>query len=425
MVIRLNSPRNKLTNPNPPLYQPPLDHWHCFDFWTLTVLPVYGLVVVVRPAIKGEGNEDVDRFWKQWNVNFEGSLRCFQYYLKAQTHKPGEGPGGVSLIVHPHTGDLACIQWAVTGKTGRVADVDDNNYLKCIVPVGPKRVPLDLEEAQILIPAAGAFALRERRTAMEARRSKVDLNRLPDDLLRFMEMWRASNSLSPMAENCFICGAAELSACPTSVENEVGEELTQTQLALCPMCLLCSHPQCCWQLSCDSGQHMRPLDNTLDLEDARLTSLFPAIFNEGDSDSAERKQRGSHLGWVGRRGEVSVQVQVQIWQESQVLFPLFPCLLCWTCVPFFYLIQAGPTHATSLLDGQTSNGIGIHSYNVEPVEVGFSPRTHERTQPSKPQHLESVVPKVLFLPAALSSISLPICPLLLLLRLTCCYTIRS
>ena len=84
------------------------------------------------------------------------------------------------------------IQWTEAGRKGRVADVDQSNYLKCIVAVGDKRVPLDLSGAQILIPATGVRATRDKRRVRE--HSRIDPNRLPDILVRFMDMWRASQS---------------------------------------------------------------------------------------------------------------------------------------------------------------------------------------------------------------------------------------
>lgn len=182
------------------------------------------------------------------------------YFAEAQQHHPCEdATSGVSLVVHPTSGGLAMIQWTEAGRKGRVADVDQNNYLKCIVAVGDKRVPLDLSGAQILIPATGVRATRDKRRVRE--HSRIDPNRLPDILVRFMDMWRASQSAKlsqheepPMVgfENCFVCdggcdsGCSGLDdLCSTSSSSSAKRNL---KLVGCSLCLLNYHQHCCDRL---------------------------------------------------------------------------------------------------------------------------------------------------------------------------------
>ncbi len=189
-------------------------------------------------------------------------------FCNAQKDKPGQDDrAGLSLVLHPNTGDLALMQWTIAGKQGRVADLDENNYVKCIVPVGPKKTPLKIDPEQILIPATGVKVLREKRRPKQF--DNNDLNRLPDTLVRFMRMWRVARSqehdgdgvatVMPTEDNvnCFVCGHSGM-APHVSVggednandhdddDNDNGQNPTDpTRIMMCPVCLLCSHPSCC------------------------------------------------------------------------------------------------------------------------------------------------------------------------------------
>lgn len=195
-----------------------------------------------------QGSDGGTTSWQSWTANFKEGIECLEYYFKAQQQKPGEDEhAGVSLIIHPETNDLALVQWTIPGKLGRIADCDENHLIKCIVPVGPKRVPLDLENAQILIPATGAMMIRERRLKRNARAD--NLNRLPPILVRFMKMWRSSQheGIDTIGEICFVCGAeGGGSAAPATPAD--------SEFMLCPLCLLCSHKRCCGHLCDQIGQ---------------------------------------------------------------------------------------------------------------------------------------------------------------------------
>ncbi len=184
--------------------------------------------------------------WYLWTESVNQSLASLEFYKARQSIAPAENEAaGVSLIVHPTTHDLAFIQWTTPGRAGRVADVDHNNYLKCIVPVGAKRIPLDLSNANILIPATGVKVLREKRRVREMIRP--DANRLPDPLVRFMKMWRCADShrtdegrLAAVADSpCFVCDEIRLE----SVDSE------ESTLRVCALCLQCAHLHCLNQLA--------------------------------------------------------------------------------------------------------------------------------------------------------------------------------
>lgn len=187
--------------------------------------------------------ERLNSAWNHWLANFNQSLASLQFYRAGSQQDPGKHESaGVSLIVLPETQDLAFIQWTIPGKAGRVADYDHHNYLKCIVPVGKKRVPLDLSNPTILIAATGVKVLRQKRRVREMVHS--DPNHIPDALVRFMNMWRSADGIHRGEETilvadstCFVCNAADI-----QVE---GDDCVPR---LCPMCLLCSHTRCCDRL---------------------------------------------------------------------------------------------------------------------------------------------------------------------------------
>ena len=197
----------------------------------------------------------------QWLASMKESFNSLEMFCNAQKDKPGQDDrAGLSLVIHPTTGDLAMMQWTITGKQGRIADVDENNYVKCIVPVGPKKVPLKIEPEQILIPATGVKVLREKRRPKQF--GKDDLNRLPDTLVRFMKMWRIARSqeqdgdgvgtLMPTEDNnnCFVCGHSGMAPCGSEDaqdhdDGNNGTDPDPTRIMMCPVCLLCSHPACC------------------------------------------------------------------------------------------------------------------------------------------------------------------------------------
>lgn len=167
------------------------------------------------------------------------SLASVQYYLVTKDLQPGRDdvPGraaaSVALLDVPATAEqeaqIILFHWTIPGTQGRVADVDEHNYLKCIVPVGAKRFAVNIADLQanILIPATGVRMVREKRTV--GLRQPDNLNRLPDTLVRLMKMLRSAQS--------YCCDSE-----PELVTDEVCYVCLRLKVATLTMC---HHPRVC------------------------------------------------------------------------------------------------------------------------------------------------------------------------------------
>lgn len=182
-----------------------------------------------------------------WLTSIRQSLKCLRFYHEAQNGTAGDG---LSLVqIPPQNADetqsqFVLIQWSVVPKRGRIADVDEHNYVKCIVPVGRKKEPLKLDEmdARIIIPVTGAKVLRERRTSLL--RSQANLNHLSDDMVRLLGILRAAQSHredaglgTSVVEICFLCKKGD-------DDDSIEVQAMVGSVTLCPLCLLGSHQRC-------------------------------------------------------------------------------------------------------------------------------------------------------------------------------------
>ncbi|CAE7792673.1 unnamed protein product [Symbiodinium sp. CCMP2592] len=215
------------------------------------------------------GVSDIASALTQWLSCVQKGVDSLDYYAWSQGKRPGQDQeSGVSLVSLPEVSteststntpsQFVFVQWTDPGIRGRIADFDPNtNRLKCIVPVGNKRTPMNFVEkgASILIPATGVRVLRERRT--QSTLHHFQANQVPAVLLRMIDMLRAAQSklmddIDLVMDDavCFVCGQCD------SVSDGVGSDvrLAETDpprtspsgpLALCPVCLLHSHRGCC------------------------------------------------------------------------------------------------------------------------------------------------------------------------------------
>ena len=200
-----------------------------------------------------------------WLSEAQQSLACVQFYMDSQAKTPGQD-GCVSLVALPGTtqeeheerlASLVYIQWTDPGVKGRVADVTADNRLKCIVPVGKKRIPLDIAalRGEILLPSAGAKIVKDKQYAQA--RHLHHPSQVPDEVLRFIRMWQTSQHrgadsdmnisaqvlLADTADTCFVCsGGVQESDADSDADAGL-------QLSVCPFCLLCSHASCAQRLS--------------------------------------------------------------------------------------------------------------------------------------------------------------------------------
>ena len=211
-----------------------------------------------------------------WSAESQLALKSLEFYSSSQKLQPGH-EGCVSLVSMPscegsgESSRLVYFQWTVPGQQGRIADVTEDYFLKCIVPVGKKRTPLNLEtmNGSIVLPSAGARIVRDKQLAQL--KSRFNPNKIPESVQRFERMWKvaerqrqgAARSDEDMfaladADTCFVCLQGK--AGNTEEDGGDGGDLdpddavedenvdTDEQLSVCHFCLLCSHTRCAQQL---------------------------------------------------------------------------------------------------------------------------------------------------------------------------------
>ena len=202
-------------------------------------------------------------------------MESLDYYAQAQDKLPGADlDSGVSVVALPpiaatgQEAQVVLVQWTIPGQEGRIADLDQNDRIKCIVPVGSKRNPTNFASlgAEIIIPATGAKVLRERR--FKANPNPFQKNLVQPVVLNLMKMLRICQSkllddavpsglealLPPGGgDPCFICrkgsdvDAAEGGEGPGSSSGSVAtaQDYGSGPVSLCPFCMTCSHASCC------------------------------------------------------------------------------------------------------------------------------------------------------------------------------------
>ena len=231
------------------------------------------------PCMQGESDRLASAL-SEWLSSVQPGLASLDYYTSSQGKQPGENAdSGVSLVALPETethnddcpassssravltgpSQFVFVQWTEPGVKGRIADYDETtNRVKCIVPVGAKRLPIDFTArgASILIPATCVRVLRERR--VKSQLHDYQPNQVPAVLLRLMDMLRAGQSklmdginmtMGDSVPSCFVCARLDLDlpgGNPSDTEDMSGDvDRQRNPCTLCPVCMLCSHSRCC------------------------------------------------------------------------------------------------------------------------------------------------------------------------------------
>ena len=125
---------------------------------------------------------------------------------------------------------MRLVHWYAVGASGRCADLDEQNAVKAIVPVGTKRWPLSFKDLSMsmVLPRSGTCMVKAKRKAIPV---------LSNDTLRVMRLWDTSFSfihgltaghLSPH-DSCDLCDK-------TGVANG--------GCKVCPCCLVTGHASC-------------------------------------------------------------------------------------------------------------------------------------------------------------------------------------
>ena len=87
---------------------------------------------------------------------------------------------------------VVLVQWVLGGKTGRIADLDDQQKVIAIVASGKKRVPIDFRESLIIHPVTGVFMEKVR---------KRERPSLPEHIKRLIDMWTCAVQADCMPEH--------------------------------------------------------------------------------------------------------------------------------------------------------------------------------------------------------------------------------
>lgn len=87
---------------------------------------------------------------------------------------------------------VVLVQWVLGGKTGRIADLDDQQKVIAIVASGKKRIPIDFHESHIIHPVTGVFMEKVR---------KRERPSLPEHIKRLKDMWTCAVQANCMPEH--------------------------------------------------------------------------------------------------------------------------------------------------------------------------------------------------------------------------------
>ena len=217
----------------------------------------------------------LEEAFRQWNTHLQEGLAAMSMYRERCLQ--GGAPGGdrsVSLVSLPSTEPQSCsqllfIQWTDAGVKGRVADMSDDHFLKCIVPVGKKRHPLDFQQmgGRIIIPQTGVKLIKDKQFARV--KNRLMPNHVPDEMIHFMRMWRTAQSKEHdsgletlLGDGCYICGCTPPEPQDLNVDDVEEQSASHgvpqhvdLTLSICPFCLLSSHQSCIEKLSHWLQQH--------------------------------------------------------------------------------------------------------------------------------------------------------------------------
>jgi hypothetical protein len=133
-----------------------------------------------------------------------------------QGQDEGEGP------------QVCYVQWAVPGVSGRIADLDEHDRVKCIVPVGGKRMPKDFSNAEVIHPGIDVSAERTRG------RNGQDRPQVPEDIVLLSQMWKTALRSPGDLQSVFLG--------PCSLCKE--EEQPEVACFLCAVCQMHWHDAC-------------------------------------------------------------------------------------------------------------------------------------------------------------------------------------
>ena len=128
--------------------------------------------------------------YQQWIAEVSATGSCLTMQLEQRTVAPESGE--LSLVTFVPKGSDAdaiprvhVLHWYIVGDSGRVADLDERNAVKAIVPVGNKRYPLSFKDMSMsmLLPRTGTSMVKEKGKSRPLLSPKT---------LRLMRLWDTS-----------------------------------------------------------------------------------------------------------------------------------------------------------------------------------------------------------------------------------------
>lgn len=158
--------------------------------------------------------------------------------------------GDLSLVLlnntPGHEGQRVCLfNWYVVNQCGRIADIDDQNRAKSIVPTGAKRYPISIGNGQIIWPS----------TKIPATRTKAQFRQpVPEPVLRVKSLWEAAIQIQAdggVFSSTDVCEICERSSVP--ILRRFGQEredlpCLDDTISFCPLCCMSVHKYCCQSL---------------------------------------------------------------------------------------------------------------------------------------------------------------------------------
>ena len=156
-------------------------------------------------------------------------------FLNSQDGQDASTDGSLALAVvagkngGPENARVAFVQWVLPLRTCRVADLDELNRVKMIVPVGPKQHPIDVVET--ILPRTGIFLSKVKR------RERPTMPDIQIKLARIYEAFQMPKNTDHVEQEyqlpCTFCKLKELE-----------EDNTVVVTHQCSVCLCTAHDAC-------------------------------------------------------------------------------------------------------------------------------------------------------------------------------------
>ena len=175
--------------------------------------------------------------YNQWMRELTTTFNSLMLQYEQRNTPPQDGE--LSLVAFARPGGDASddqvvqvhlLHWYSLGVSGRIADLDERNGVKAIVPVGAKRWPLNFHDLsmKMILSRTGTYMLKEKRKSRPV---------LQTDVVRIMKLWNLSLSFKNglTAEHFAPSNACDF--CDSG-------DSSKGDCRVCPCCLTTGHASC-------------------------------------------------------------------------------------------------------------------------------------------------------------------------------------